>query len=130
MTTAEGEACAARTSQVTAVTDKSRPTTPGAMPQLSLTVTNTGSKDCVLNAGTAQQVFTITSGDEVYWVSTDCQIDSVDAEVTLQPGVPIELAPRRSPGIARGRPQTPVMRLATRSPPGEPRTTSRSPSAA
>jgi hypothetical protein len=31
-------------------------------------------------------VFTITSGSEVYWKSTDCQTDKVDAEVLLQPG--------------------------------------------
>ncbi|KQX08014.1 MULTISPECIES: hypothetical protein [unclassified Leifsonia] len=58
-------------------------------PQLTLSLTNTGSKPCVVNAGSSQQVFTITSGDEVYWLSTDCQKDAVDAEVTLKPNVPI-----------------------------------------
>jgi len=40
-------------------------------------------------AGTKAQVFTITSGTEVYWLSTDCQVDPVDAEVSLTPGTPI-----------------------------------------
>ena len=58
-------------------------------PQLSLSIVNTGPKACVVNAGSSQQVFTITSGDEVYWLSTDCQKDAVDTDVTLKPNVPI-----------------------------------------
>ena len=61
----------------------------GEQPQLSVTITNTGKNICVLNAGTAAQVFTVTSGDEVYWTSTDCQVDPIDAEVSLTPGTPI-----------------------------------------
>jgi len=33
--------------------------------------------------------FTVTSGTEVYWTSTDCQVDAIDAEVSLAPGTPI-----------------------------------------
>jgi hypothetical protein len=62
---------------------------PGEEPELSLSVTNTGTVPCVLNAGTTTQVFTITSGADVYWTSTDCQTDEVDAEVTLEPNVPV-----------------------------------------
>ena len=58
-------------------------------PELSLSVTNTGTTPCDLNAGTATQVFTITSGSDVYWTSTDCQTDPVDAEVTLKPDVAV-----------------------------------------
>lgn len=90
-TTADGAACKDADIAVTAVTDATTYDA-GVNPQLSLSVTNTGSKDCVLNAGTSQQVFTITSGDEVYWVSTDCQTDAVDTEVTLKPGVPMNSA--------------------------------------
>ena len=57
----------------------------GELPQLSVALTNTGSEACTIDAGTAQQVFTITSGAEVYWKSTDCQTDKVDAVVLLQP---------------------------------------------
>jgi len=62
---------------------------PGLMPQLSLSITNTGSAPCIINAGTAQQVFTISSGQDVYWKSTDCQTDPSDADVTLEPNVPV-----------------------------------------
>ncbi|TFC12014.1 hypothetical protein E3O19_13760 [Cryobacterium algoritolerans] len=62
---------------------------PGKMPQLSLSITNTGSAPCVINAGTAKQVFTISSGKDVYWKSTDCQTNPSDADVTLEPKVPV-----------------------------------------
>lgn len=84
-TTASGAACDKGSVRVEAVTDK--PTyAAGELPQLSVAITNTGSTACKIDAGTAQQVFTITSGTEVYWKSTDCQTDKVDAEVLLQPG--------------------------------------------
>ena len=87
-TAADGDACAERDVLVEAVTDKSV-YEPGEQPALSVTITNTGKNVCVLNAGTKAQVFTITSGAEVYWLSTDCQVDPVDAEVSLTPGTPI-----------------------------------------
>lgn len=85
---APGAACSAANVQVEAITDAVN-YEPGQKPQLSLSVTNTGTTSCTLNAGTAKQVFTITSGKDVYWTSTDCQKESADAEVTLEPGVPV-----------------------------------------
>lgn len=82
---ASGEACAPADVKVDAVTDQSSYTA-GQLPQLSIAITNTGTVPCKVDAGTAQQVLTITSGSEVYWKSTDCQTDKVDAEVLLQPG--------------------------------------------
>jgi hypothetical protein len=87
-TAADGDACAAKNIVVEAVTDKTVYEAP-EQPQLSVTITNTGKNMCVLNAGTKAQVFTITSGEELYWLSTDCQVDPIDAEVSLAPGVPI-----------------------------------------
>lgn len=87
-TAADGDACAANAIVVEAVTDKTVYEA-GEQPQLSVTITNTGSNVCVLNAGTNAQVFTITSGEELYWLSTDCQVDAIDAEVSLEPGTPI-----------------------------------------
>lgn len=87
-TAADGDACAVQNILVEAVTDKSSYEA-GEQPQLSVTITNTGTNICVLNAGTKAQVFTITSGDEVYWLSTDCQVDAIDAEVSLTPGAPV-----------------------------------------
>ncbi|NEN04619.1 hypothetical protein G3T36_01915 [Diaminobutyricibacter tongyongensis] len=84
-TTATGAACKPANITVAAITDK---TSYGAeeMPQLSVSITNTGPNACKLDAGTKAQVFTITSGTEVYWKSTDCQTGAIDAEVLLQPG--------------------------------------------
>ncbi|ERK69798.1 hypothetical protein [Leifsonia aquatica] len=82
---ASGAACDTANVRVEAVTDKATYAA-GELPQLSVAITNTGSAACKIDAGTAQQLFTITSGAEVYWKSTDCQTDKVDAEVLLQPG--------------------------------------------
>lgn len=83
--TAAGEGCDPAKVKVDAVTDQSI-YSEGQLPQLSVAITNTGSSPCKIDAGTAQQVFTITSGSEVYWTSTDCQTDKTSAEVLLQPG--------------------------------------------
>jgi len=87
-TAADGDACAEKNVLVEAMTDKTVYEA-GEQPQLSVTITNTGKNVCVLNVGTKAQVFTITSGEEVYWLSTDCQVDPIDAEVSLTPGTPI-----------------------------------------
>ena len=84
----DGDPCAPEKITVEAVTDKTSYNA-GEQPQLSVTITNTGTNICVLNAGTKAQVFTVTSGTEVYWTSTDCQVDAIDAEVSLAPGTPI-----------------------------------------
>jgi hypothetical protein len=82
---AETTACDPASVLVEAVTDQDSYDA-GEEPELSLTVTNTGTTACELNAGTSTQVFTITSGADVYWTSTDCQTGAADAEVTLEPG--------------------------------------------
>jgi hypothetical protein len=85
---AKPTACDPAAVTVEAITDQGD-YDPGVEPELSLTVTNTGTTPCDLNAGTSTQVFTITSGADVYWTSTDCQTDPADAMVTLEPGVPV-----------------------------------------
>jgi len=88
---AEGAPCTANNVQVEAITDAVN-YEPGQLPQLSLSITNTGASSCTINAGTSRQVFTITSGNDVYWTSSDCQKDAADADVLLKPGVPISSA--------------------------------------
>ncbi|MCY7286778.1 MAG: hypothetical protein LH624_00610 [Cryobacterium sp.] len=85
---AEPTACESASVQVEATTDAVT-YEPGAQPMLSLSVTNIGDVPCVLNAGTATQVFTVSSGTDVYWTSTDCQQEPGDTDVTLQPGKPV-----------------------------------------
>ena len=84
----DGAPCDPAQLQVVAVTDAVSYEA-GQQPQLSLSLTNTASNTCLINAGTAAQVFTISSGEAVYWTSTDCQTDSSDAEVSLKPGVAV-----------------------------------------
>ena len=87
-TEVDGDACTTKNVTVEAVTDKTVYEA-GEQPQLSVTIMNTGKNVCVLNAGTNAQVFTVKSGEELYWQSTDCQVDPIDAEVSLTPGTPI-----------------------------------------
>lgn len=84
-----GGACAPGAVSIEAVTDAADYSA-DQQPALSLVVTNTGSAECSLNLGTAAQVFTVKSGDDVYWTSTDCQTESSDAVVPLKPGTPLK----------------------------------------
>ncbi|MCK8609191.1 hypothetical protein [Agromyces sp. C10] len=84
----DGAPCTDAQITVEAVTDAAVYAT-GEQPQLSVTITNTGPNVCVMNVGTKAQAFTVQSGDEVYWSSTDCQVDPVDAVVSLEPGTPV-----------------------------------------
>lgn len=58
----------------------------GQNPQLSIRLTNTGESDCSMNVGTTTQVFTITSGSDTWWRSTDCQSEPSDMVVLLAAG--------------------------------------------
>lgn len=77
--------CAPPEVTVEAVTDQ---TTYAAdqNPQLSIRLRNESASDCSINVGTAAQSFTITSGDDVWWRSTDCQTEPSDMIVTLAAG--------------------------------------------
>ena len=90
-TAVDGAACDPSAVQVAAITDATNYAA-DALPQLSLSLTNIGTTDCVINAGNAKQVFTVMSGQDVYWTSTDCQTNPIDAQVTLKPGVVMPLA--------------------------------------
>ncbi len=54
-------------------------------PAFSITLTNNG-PDCTLNVGTSAQSFTVTSGSDTWWRSTDCQSEPNDMVVLLQAG--------------------------------------------
>lgn len=58
----------------------------GEQPKLGIALTNTGDVDCTLNVGTSTQKFTITSGSDVWWRSTDCQSKPSDQIVLLAAG--------------------------------------------
>ena len=64
----------------------------GAIPQLQLVLKSTATTACTIEAGSDVQVFTITSGDEVIWKSTDCQVEPQERVQLLNPGVPVSSA--------------------------------------
>ncbi|GAA1469106.1 hypothetical protein GCM10017607_18780 [Microbacterium thalassium] len=61
-------------------------------PQFSISLTNDGDVDCTLNVGTTTQVFTVTSGSDTWWRSTDCQTEPSDMVVTLAAGQTVQSA--------------------------------------
>lgn len=81
-TPGEVAACTKDDVSVEALTDKSTYGA-GELPQLSLRITNIADTACSINVGTAAQVFTIKSGSDTYWTSTDCQVEPSDAAVEL-----------------------------------------------
>jgi hypothetical protein len=89
---APASACAPSDVKVTGVTD-ALSYAAGVDPQLSLTITNTGSAACSFKDGSDQQVYVITSGTEKIWSSKDCQTGAVSATTTLKPGVAVKSTP-------------------------------------
>ena len=77
--------CVSRNVTVEALTDQDTYEA-GQNPQLSIRLTNDGSEDCTLNVGTSGQSFTIMSGSDVWWRSTDCQTEPSDMVVLIAAG--------------------------------------------
>lgn len=93
-TPVEGEETATPTCEphqltVTAVTDQGS-YGPGEIPELSLTVENSGTEECVADLGTAGMTFTVTSGADEVWRSTDCQSARDNLPVKLAAGETLE----------------------------------------
>jgi hypothetical protein len=88
----EAPACDAANIQVTPVTDADTYAA-GVNPQLSISLTNSGAAACSINVGTAQQVYTIRSGEEQYWTSTDCQTDPSDMPTVIEAGATLASTP-------------------------------------
>jgi hypothetical protein len=55
-------------------------------PVLVMTITNVGSSPCRLNVGTSQQDFSVSSGSDRIYSSSDCLADPTDAEITIKAG--------------------------------------------
>jgi len=77
-------ACTAREITVTAVTSQDTYRADEA-PEFSISLTNNGA-DCTLNVGTSAQSFVVTSGDDTWWRSTDCQSEPSDMVVMIGAG--------------------------------------------
>jgi cytoskeletal protein RodZ len=70
---------------VTAITDAATYAA-DALPQLSMKLVNTSDTPCRMDVGTSAQIYTIKSGDDTIWTSTDCQSDGTSQVVELTPG--------------------------------------------
>lgn len=77
--------CSSGDVTVSAVTDRDSYGA-GEEPRLSIRMENSGDTACAINVGTSAQSFTISSGTDVWWRSTDCQTEPSDQVVQLDPG--------------------------------------------
>ena len=82
-------ACEAKDLVVEALTDADTYEA-GVLPQLSIRLTNNGATDCTIDVGSSTQVFTVSSGDDVWWSSTDCQQNPSSMIATLAAGATVE----------------------------------------
>jgi hypothetical protein len=81
-------ACEAKDIVVTAVTDADTYAA-GVLPNLSISLTNNGATDCTIDVGSTTQVFTVSSGADVWWRSTDCQENPSSMVATLAAGATV-----------------------------------------
>ena len=88
----EPVACAKAALEVAPVTDQGS-YGDGEFPQLSLSVKNTGKDACVADLGTAGMSFTVSSGSDDVWRSTDCQTNAESLPVVLKAGETLESEP-------------------------------------
>jgi cytoskeletal protein RodZ len=89
--TSGAPACTTRDLEVVALTDKTTYGS-GQNPLLSIRLTNTSDVDCTVNVGTTTQSFTITSGNDTWWRSTDCQSTPSDMIALIAAGQTVESA--------------------------------------
>lgn len=71
--------------EVTASTDQ-KSYASGQKPVLILTLRNKLTEACTADVGTKQQKFTITSGSDRIFSTSDCQEDAESTELSLEPG--------------------------------------------
>lgn len=83
--TPTAKACVSSDVLVEGVTDQES-YAQGQNPQFSIRLTNNGATDCTLNVGTSTQSFTVMSGEDTWWRSTDCQTEPSDMVVLLAAG--------------------------------------------
>lgn len=84
---AEGASLACTGASLTvALTATERTYAADASPQLVVSLTNTGSVPCTVDAGAAAREILITSGSDRIWSSLDCATDPQQRLLLLEPG--------------------------------------------
>jgi hypothetical protein len=91
ITVDEGGACNPATIRIEPVTDQASYAS-DQQPQLSMSITNAGAVACTFEIPADAQVFSIVSGTDPIWTSTDC-LTTQATEVTLEPNTPLASAP-------------------------------------
>ncbi len=81
----DAASCSKDQIELTPVVDKST-YGPTEDPQIAMSIKNTGSDACHMDLGSAQQALTISSGEEQYWSSKDCQTGGTNQDVTIKAG--------------------------------------------
>ncbi|WP_396289835.1 hypothetical protein [Curtobacterium sp. KT1] len=81
----DGSTCSKDQVVLTPVLDKEA-YGPTEDPKIAMSIKNTGTNSCHLDLGSAQQVLTISSGEEQYWSSKDCQTGGTNQDVTIKSG--------------------------------------------
>jgi len=105
--TTEGDACNPAVIVLEPITDATTYAA-GVEPQISMSITNTGAVACMLDVGTAEQVYSIVSGSDPIWNSRDCQEGAQAFEQLLEPNTPLTTQPfpwdrtRSAPGTCDG----------------------------
>lgn len=82
---ADGSTCSKDQITLKPVLDKSA-YGPTEDPKIAMSIENTGSNSCHMDLGSSQQVLTISSGEEQYWSSKDCQTGGTNQDVTIKGG--------------------------------------------
>lgn len=90
--TGDAQACAPGQIAVTPVTDKTNYAAT-ELPQISMSIQNTGRADCAVDLGSAVQKLTVTSGEDTYWTSTDCQVNGTNQMVVVAAGETLTTPP-------------------------------------
>ncbi len=104
--------CVAADLVVTATVDKAKFTVE-EQPQFAFTIENKGKAACTATAGSDVQAFTVTSGKDTVWSSTDCQSGPTPATPVIKPGEKVTGGPvpwdrTRSSKTTCGAARTPV----------------------
>lgn len=60
------------------------------LPMFSVHLENTSDASCIIDIGTASQVYTVSSGSDTIWVSTHCQAESDSQVVELVAGKEVD----------------------------------------
>ena len=81
-----GVADCASTGLALAMTADAETFAAGVSPTFSVSITNTGTEPCLVDAGEAQREIVVTSGTDRVWSNRDCIVPGTESRTLLLPG--------------------------------------------